>query len=69
MTYASMFDMLHAWQEQSARLALGEISQEKYDQWRYNYPKYDTSVRQAKVPSQELSDFLLSALQDENEMK
>jgi transcriptional regulator with XRE-family HTH domain len=69
MTYASMFDMLHAWQEQSAKLALGEISQEEYDQWRYNYPKYDTSVRRAKVPSQELSDFLLSALQDENEMK
>jgi len=30
-----------------------------YDQWRYNYPKFDTAQRWAKVPSQELSDFII----------
>ena len=34
----------------------GEITKEEYDQWRYNYPKYDTYSRRAKVPSQEISD-------------
>ena len=38
-TYLSMFDMFHAWQEQAEKLKSGEITQEKYDQWRYNYPK------------------------------
>ena len=27
----------------------GEITKEEYDQWRYNYPKYDTYSRRAKV--------------------
>ncbi len=35
--------MLNAWQEQAERLADGEISKEEYDQWRYNYPKFDTA--------------------------
>ena len=38
-TYLSMFDMFHAWQEQAEKLKSGEITQEEYDQWRYNYPK------------------------------
>jgi transcriptional regulator with XRE-family HTH domain len=42
-TYLSMFDMFHAWQEQAEKLKSGEITQEEYDQWRYNYPK--NSVR------------------------
>ena len=37
-TYLSMFDMFHAWQEQAEKLKSGEITQEEYDQWRYNYP-------------------------------
>ena len=37
--YLSMFDMFHAWQEQAEKLKSGEITQEEYDQWRYNYPK------------------------------
>ena len=31
--------MFHAWQEQAEKLKSGEITQEEYDQWRYNYPK------------------------------
>lgn len=41
-TYATMFDLFHAWQEQAVRLEHGEISKEEYDHWRYNYP--DSSI-------------------------
>ena len=40
-TYTTMFDMFHAWQEQAEKLKSGEITQEEYDQWRYNYLKKD----------------------------
>lgn len=62
MTYVTMFDMLHAWQEEAAKLERGEISREEYDRWRYNYPEYDTSIIRAKVPSQALSDALIEEL-------
>jgi len=63
--YTGMSEMLHAWLEQAKKLKTGEITKEEYDQWRYNYPKFDTYQRWAKVPSQELSDFLLKNLTDE----
>ncbi|GAA6376585.1 hypothetical protein I230019B6_19460 [Firmicutes bacterium i23-0019-B6] len=44
-TYLSMFDMFHAWQEQAEKLKSGEITQEEYDQWRYNYPKKQNKSR------------------------
>ena len=60
--------MLAAWQEQSARLAAGEISREEYDRWRYHYPDLDTSGQWHKViPSQELSDMLTEALTDNSD--
>ena len=60
--------MLAAWQEQSARLAAGEISREEYDRWRYHYPDLDTSGQWHKViPSQGLSDMLIDALNDNND--
>ena len=59
-TYASMFDMFYAWQQQAARLENEEITKEEYDQWRYNYPQSDTSKHWAKVPSQEISDYLVT---------
>ena len=63
-TYLAMFEMLSAWAEQAKKLEAGEITREDYDHWRYNYPQYDTAQRWAKVPSQELSDFLVDALKD-----
>ena len=55
--------MLSVWQEQSARLAAGEIGREEYDRWRYHYPELDTSGQWHKVtPSQGLSDMLVDAL-------
>ena len=63
-TYLAMYEMLSAWAEQARKLEAGEITKEDYDRWRYNYPKYDTTQRWGKVPSQELNDFLIEALKD-----
>ena len=38
------------------------ISKEKYDEWRYKYPELDTYQKRAKIPSQELSDYLVKEL-------
>ena len=62
----SIQDMFFAWQEQSAKLEKGEISKEDYDQWRYKYPESDTSKRKAKVPSLELSNYIVDALKNKS---
>lgn len=36
----------------------------EYDQWRYNYPKFDTTQQWANVPSKELSDALVKTFKD-----
>lgn len=56
--------MLSAWLEQAAKLDAGEITKEEYDKWRYKYPEFDTTQRQAKVPSQELRDYLVDTLNE-----
>ena len=62
-TSYDLLKMLNAWQEQSAKLAIGEISKEDYDKWRYCYPKFDTSGQWHKVtPSPALSDMIVDAL-------
>ena len=48
----------------AGKLEAGEITREDYDRWRYNYPKYDTTRKWVKVPSKELSDFLVEAFKD-----
>ncbi len=63
---ARLHEMLCAWRQVAAMLKAGEITQEEYDRWRYNYPEFDTTQIWAKVPSQELSDTLVNAL-NENE--
>ena len=63
----SLLQMFQAWQEQSAKLEQGEITKEQYDQWRYNYPKFDTSQRWAKIPSQAISDIFTTELDNKNE--
>ena len=65
--YQHLFEPFHAWQQMAAKLEAGEISQEKYDNWRYNYPELDTFEIRAKVPSLELSDELIKALKKENQ--
>ena len=59
---SSVDEMLRAWMEQADKLKNGEISKEEYDEWRYKYPELDTYQKRAKVPSQELSDYLVKEL-------
>ena len=58
---ARLNEMLCAWAQEAEKLKAGEITQEEYDRWRHCYPRYDTSQRWAKVPSQELSDAMVKA--------
>ncbi len=51
-----------AWMEQADKLENSEISKEEYDEWRYKYPELGTYQKRAKVPSQELSDYLVKEL-------
>jgi hypothetical protein len=37
-----MYDIFSAWQSQAEKLKSGEITQEEYNDWRYNYPKSET---------------------------
>ena len=67
MTYTSIFDMFHEWQNQAALFEEGIISKDEYDEWRYNYPEFDTTQRWAKVPSQELSDFIVDVLKEKGD--
>ena len=56
-----LLKMLYAWKEQADKLSSEEISREEYDNWRYHYPKFDTTQRWAKVPSQEAMSFIPTA--------
>ena len=60
-----LLQMLYAWKEQADKLNAEAIDREQYDQWRYHYPKYDTTQLWAKVPSQELSDALVEQFKDQ----
>ena len=51
---ASFSEMVTAWAEQAERCRSGEISKEDYDEWRYNYPKFDKAQTYVKVPPQNL---------------
>lgn len=46
-----LLKMLCSWKEQADKLSAKEISREDYEQWGYNYPKFDTRQHWAKVPS------------------
>lgn len=62
---AELSKMLYAWKEQADKLSSEEISSEEYDNWRYYYPKFDTTQHWAKVPSKELSNTLVEAFKDQ----
>lgn len=61
----ALLQMLYAWKEQAGKLSSEEISKEEYDNRRYYYPKFDTTQRWEKVPSQEFSDALIEAFKDQ----
>ncbi len=58
--------MFQAWQEHPVKLEQGEITKEQYDQWRYNYPKFDTSQRWVKIPSQAINDIFTTELDNKS---
>ena len=59
--HLSMKCFVHGW-NRLTNWKNGEISKEEYDEWRYKYPELDTYQKRAKVPSQELSDYLVKEL-------
>jgi len=61
-TYLHMYEIFKAWQQQAEKLDDGEISMDEYNAWRYKYPELDTTVRRVKIPSQELSDYLIEKM-------
>ena len=56
---AALSEMLSAWAQQAEKLRNGEINREDYDKWRYYYPEFDATQKQAKIMSQGLSDLLI----------
>jgi transcriptional regulator with XRE-family HTH domain len=47
--YLSIFDMFNAWQQESEKRASGEITEDEYNTWRYNYPKAETERTKAAL--------------------
>ncbi len=61
---AQAFEMISAWAPIAEQYRSGKISKDDYDQWRYNYPQYDTTNTWTKIPSQNLSDALTHMMKD-----
>ena len=61
---ARISELVCAWAAIAEKYHAGEISRDEYDKWRYYYPRYDGTQITAKLPSQELSDVLATALKD-----
>ena len=57
--------MLVSWAQQAEKYRNGEIIKEQYDQWRYTYPRIDTTQHYAKVISQDLSDAIVAGLKED----
>lgn len=45
--YQYLADDLFAWEKQLDLLNAGQITRDQYDEWRYNYPKFDTFENRA----------------------
>lgn len=64
-SYKNLFDMFTSWQEQAAKLQSGEITKEQYDQWRYNYPRFDNYGHLHNViPSQSIDNMLVHSFEN-----
>lgn len=59
-----LLKILAAWKEQADKCKSGEITKDTYDEWRYNYPKYDETSSFVKAPSQNFSDAMVEAFKD-----
>jgi transcriptional regulator with XRE-family HTH domain len=47
--YLSMFDIFSAWHKESEKLKTGEITEDEYNAWRYNYPKAEMERTKAAL--------------------
>ena len=45
--YLTMLEMFRDWQTQAERCCEGEITEEEYDNWRYNYPRETVRKKRA----------------------
>jgi hypothetical protein len=48
-SYLSMLDIFSAWQRESAKRESGEITEDEYNAWRYNYPKGEVEQTKAAL--------------------
>lgn len=56
---SSIEKSISVWAEQSQKYNNGEISKDEYDQWRYNFPKFDEAQKWVKTPPQWISEAFL----------
>ena len=59
---AQINQMVSAWAPVMEKYRSGEISKEEYDDWRYNYPRDDSSQIWARVPSAGLMDSIVEGM-------
>lgn len=60
MLNPDLLQMVYSWAEQAKKYAVGEISKDEYDKWRYHFPSFANLQGFAKVPSQELGDIFVN---------
>jgi len=49
MTYVEMFDIFNAWRKEAEKLKNGEITEDEYNTWRYNYPRIEAERGKASL--------------------
>lgn len=50
--YLTMLEMFRDWQTQAERCREGEITEEEYDNWRYNYPRETVRKKRSRLKKQ-----------------
>ena len=48
-SYLSMFDIFSAWSAEAEKLKSGEITEDEYNTWRYNYPRIEAERTKAAL--------------------
>lgn len=48
-SYLSMFDIFDAWSKEAEKLKNGEITEDEYNNWRYNYPRIEAERTKAAL--------------------
>lgn len=49
MTYVEMFNIFNAWRKEAEKLKSGEITEDEYNAWRYNYPRIEAERTKASL--------------------